>query len=333
MRGIVQYISMAQLNGVLDAADGNRYGFTLFDCMPGRQPRAGDIVEFDVEDGVAVEVNCGLTVVSAGLDLNGLGRSMTAAAGNMVRSVGNRLSKDAPLHPQTTSFGLSGVSPFARLANDWRNVFAAVALIACLFPFLSYMQVSANLFGTMSYAGTGIDSLVQMRNLNPQIDAAAGVPVSRSPITSPNVQQSQEAALTSTAIWALRLSYLLITIPVLAAMTLFAAFKRRSNARPAFWLGVACLSLPAIAACAGYGLSSLKDQIPMGMGALMPSVTSVLGPGFYLLSALGLLLILLHRGVIGREPPSAYIAAHALSNSNSSTHDQRALKCSKGLRS
>ena len=311
MRGIVQYINAGQQNGNLEAADGNRYGFTLFDCLPGRRPNIGDIVEFNIEDGVAVEINCGPSVASAGLDLNALGRSVTLAAGNMVRNVGTRLSNNTPQQPQPTGQGLSGAGPFARLANDWRNVFAAVALIACLFPFLSYMQVSANLFGTISYAGTGIDSLVQMRNLNQQIYAAAGVPLSRSPITSPNVQQSQEAALTSTAIWALRLSYLLITIPVLAAMTLFAAFKGRSNARPAFWLGVACLSLPAFAACAEYSLSALKDQIPMGMGALMPSVTSVLGLGFYLLSALGLLLILLHRGVIGREPPSAYIAAHA----------------------
>jgi hypothetical protein len=311
MRGIVQYINAGQLNGVLGAADGNRYGFTLFDCLPGRRPNIGDIVEFNIEDGVAVEINCGPSVASAGLDLNTLGRSVTLAAGNMVRSVGNRLSNNTPLQPQQTDHGLSGASPFARMANDWRNVFAAVALIACLFPFLSYMQVSTNLFGTMSYAGTGIDSLAQMRNLNQQIYATAGAPLNRRPIVTPNVQQSQEAALTSTAIWALRISYLLVTIPVLAAMTLFAAFKGRSNARPAFWLGVACLSLPAIAVCAGYGLSSLKDQIPMGMGALMPSVTSVLGVGFYFLSAVGLLLILLHRGVIGREPPSAYIAARA----------------------
>ena len=118
VRGIIQCISIGQLNGVLDAADGNRYGFTLFDCVPGRQPRAGDIVEFKVEDGVAVEINCGPTVASAGLDLNGRGRSMTTAASHMVRSVGDRLSDNTPLQPRATSHGSYGVSPCALAAPE-----------------------------------------------------------------------------------------------------------------------------------------------------------------------------------------------------------------------
>jgi hypothetical protein len=118
MRGIVQFISAGQFNADLDAAGGNRYGFTPFDCMSSRQPRSGDLVEFNAEDGVAVEINCSPTVVPAGFDLNGRGRSMTTAAGHMVRSVGDRLSNNTPLQPRATSHGSSGVSQCALAAPE-----------------------------------------------------------------------------------------------------------------------------------------------------------------------------------------------------------------------
>jgi hypothetical protein len=118
MRGIIQFISARQLNADLDAAGGNRYSFTLFDCMSGRQPRAGDLVEFNAEDGVAVELNCSPTVAPADFGLNERGRPMMTAAGHMVRSVGNRISNNTPLQPRATSHGSSEVSQCALAAPE-----------------------------------------------------------------------------------------------------------------------------------------------------------------------------------------------------------------------
>lgn len=74
MRGIIKFIGARQFSADLDVAGANRLTFTLFDCMSGRQPRAGDLVEFNAEDGVAVEINCSPTVASAGFGLNELRR-------------------------------------------------------------------------------------------------------------------------------------------------------------------------------------------------------------------------------------------------------------------
>jgi hypothetical protein len=154
------------------------------------------------------------------------------------------------------------------MLSDWRNILAAAALVACLLPFVSIALVSANLFGTVSWAGTLSDSLSQMLQQFHQAQAA----------------QAPELTQYTMQIWALRSAYLLLAIPLMAALTLGAALTGRNNTRPAFALGVLCLLLPVLAICGEFALSSARSHMPMGMGAFVLGVMSMIGMGFYAIS-------------------------------------------------
>lgn len=306
MRGIIQFINVAKHSGVLLAKDGSSYSFTVFDCVPGTQPRVGDIVEFDVLDGVAVEIRGSGSKGSEAppLNLNSIRESMrtpTLAASLAVSDYPPMEQPRRVMRQQGTP------SPLRRLGDDWRNVLAALALVASLLPFVSYMTVSSNLFGTVSFAGHGIDTLAQLR------DATQKLTMSAAPQGFPGMgaQQARQIDQVSAIVWGLRSSYLLLMIPLTAALTLAAAFKGRDNSKPALFLGATCLSLPLFALVADYAVSTFKDQMAMGMGQFMPSAISMLGIGFYLLTAIGLAMLLVQFRIIGRQPPSAYLAAHA----------------------
>jgi hypothetical protein len=315
MRGIIQYINPAQYNGVLLAKDGSQYGFTLFDCMPGTQPRMGDVVDFNVQNGVATEI--------AGAPARGPAEHVAAEyapqpqTGFDLRALRQAIAQPQPVHAAPAPAHAPPRAPraqgrltLAAMANDWRNILAALALLACMLPFMSYATQSASLFGTVSLAQAGVDSLKAAQAMTKQYLAPAPMGNRGAAMPQNKALMEQQAQLSSME-WGLRLSYLLYLIPGLAAATLFAAFRGGNNARPAFWLGVSCLTLPVLAEAGDYALSSFKDQMMMGLGAMIPGAWSLLGLGFYLLCGIGVSLVLVHCRIIGAAPPNTYMAKYA----------------------
>jgi hypothetical protein len=331
MQGIVQYTNTARRSGILKAQDGETYAYRLSALMTDPQPRVGDAIEFS-HDGEMVLVEAinpaGPKMIAApepfqvapraeaqsapiGFSLSALRESLMQG-----KTEPRRTEQKPSQSPRRAPAPAAAPSrnPMLGVMGDWRNVFAALALVACMLPFISFAMLSMNLFAAVSFAGSGIDTLKMALHEVQQLQTSAalvpwGGAQGAARVASPSAADLAVASQVATQIWMLRLSYLLLTIPLMSALTLGAAFTGRDSSRPAFWLGVLCLMLPVVAVVGEFALSSLRTQMPMGMGALVPGVMGMLGMGFYLLTAIGVGLMLVHRGIIRKELPITYAAA------------------------
>ncbi len=111
--------------------------------------------------------------------------------------------------------------------------------------------------------------------------------------------------------WTLRAAWLLYTIPLLAIGTLVQLFRGRDVTRPAFWLGIACVSLVPAAVFASQEIASLQKQIAQMSffgGTASIGITNILDFGFYALVGIGAAILLVHAGIIGARPPKAYVS-------------------------
>jgi hypothetical protein len=194
--------------------------------------------------------------------------------------------------------------------SDWRNLLAALALIACFFPVLSFGPFSTNLFGVVSYASLANSELTALQSAMQPAPAIASNPWNMaSPSARVASRPSEESARMATMAWYLRAANLLYLIPILAVFTLVQMFRGRDNVRPAFWLGIACSALLPVAFIGSQELAALKMQMPVFVA--LPGITSILDFGFYALIAAGVSTLLVHAGMIGARPPRAYVSLPA----------------------
>jgi hypothetical protein len=309
MKGIVLHFDSVKLHGVIRADDGLRYGFIGLDYMSDRSPRVGDEVDFEIRDDVATEIYSLKAAASPLLDMLALRRTITEGTTKVAEQITRNWAGSAA-DDQVAALQAGGSGVLERMMRDWRNVLAALALIACFFPAVSVGPFSTNLFGVVSYASLANSQLVAYQNMMQPAPTIAPNPWNMTPPSaSVTSRPSQESARIATMAWTFRAAYLLYLIPILSIYTLVQMFRGRNNVRPAFWLGIACSSLLPAAIYGSFQLEALKTQLPM-LSAI-PGITSLLDFGFYGLIAVGLSTLLVHAGIIGARPPRAYISLPA----------------------
>jgi hypothetical protein len=309
MKGIVLHFDGAKQNGVIRADDGRRYGFTGFDYKSDRGPRVGDEIDFEIQDGVATEIYALKAAASPPLDMLALRRTITDGTTKVAEQITRNWAGSAK-DDQAAALHAGGSGVLGRIMSDWRNVLAALALIACFFPALSVGPFSTNLFGVVSYASLANGELAAYQGMMQPAPAIAPTPWNMTPPSASVMSRpSQESARIATMAWTLRAAYLLYLIPILAIVTLVQMFRGRDNFRPAFWLGIACSALFPAAVIGSQELAALKMQMPMFVA--IPGITSILDFGFYGLIAAGFGTLLVHAGIIGARPPRAYISLPA----------------------
>ena len=310
MKGIVLHFDGANENGVIRAEDGRRYGFTAWDYKSAHNPRVGDEIDFEIQEGVAADIYVVKAAAAASLDLMALRRTVTEGTGKVAeRITRNWAEAEAGEIPKPVS-----ATGFMKIMlNDWRHLLAALALVASLLPLLSFGPFSANLFGAVSSASMANTQLTVLRDT-----MQAFAPSTTT--TNPWNMAPQKSAQTTAGIaavptsWALRAAWLLYAIPLLAMITLIQLFRGRDSTRPAFWLGVASVSLVPAAMFAAQEFATLQKQIAqMSLfgGTTGFGITQFLDFGFYALVGIGAAILLVHAGIIGARPPKAYIVSPA----------------------
>jgi hypothetical protein len=309
MKGIVLHFDSVKLHGVIRADDGLRYGFIGLDYMSDRSPRVGDEVDFEIRDGVATEIYSLKAAASPPLDMLALRRTITEGTTKVAEQITRNWTGSAA-DDQVAALQAGGSGVLERMMRDWRNVLAALALIACFLPAVSVGPFSTNLFGVVSYASLANSQLVAYQNMMQPAPAIASNPWNMTqPSARVSSRPSEESARIATMAWTFRAAYLLYLIPILSIYTLVQMFRGRNNVRPAFWLGIACSALLPAAAYGSIQLDALKAQLPMLFA--IPGITNLLDFGFYGLIAVGLSTLLVHAGIIGARPPRAYISLPA----------------------
>jgi hypothetical protein len=307
MKGIVLHFDSVKLHGVIRADDGLRYGFIGLDYMSDRSPRVGDEVDFEIRDGVATEIYSLKAAAAPPLDMLALRRTITEGTTKVAEQISRNWAAGPAADGQTAGLHAEGSGVMGRVMSDWRNVLAALALIACFFPVLSFGPFSTNLFGAVSYASLANRELTALQSVMQPAPTVSYNPWNR---TSPSARvasrPSEDSAQIATMAWTLRAAYLLYLIPIFAIFTLVQMFRGRDTARPAFWLGIACSALLPVAIIGGQELAALKPGF-----FPLPGITSLLDFGFYGLIAVGFSTLLVHARIIGARPPRAFISLPA----------------------
>jgi hypothetical protein len=273
MRGTLIHYNAQSDQGLIRAEDGKRYAFHGRDWRAEYEPLVNDEVDFQIAGAIAYDIYLvGVTPAAA---------------------------TPLPAAPQR--------SPLAqRLFGDWTVVFAVLALLGCLLPFLTVggafntRAQSANLAGVGSTIGQIIDLSRKVESL------------SRGFRNQRNLQRDAKNA--EVLRWSLRIGYALYLVPLFALLLIAAkAWGLRARALAAVQ-GLSSVVLPVAVPLAFS--AAIYAQIPPDARKLAQNFgglfeVSFTGPGFWVMVLAGAAQVLALFGVLRKAPIQLFGARNA----------------------
>lgn len=268
MRGTLIHYNAQSDQGLIRAEDGRRYAFNGRDWRAAYEPMVNDEVDFEIDGSVAYDIYL----------LNAGQTAEPAQARHVERDL-----ESAPL--------------IRRLFGDWAAVFAALALLGCMLPFLTVSGAfnargqSATLFGT----GGTINRIIEVTNRIENVGRTF-----RSPRRAERDAKNAEVLR-----WSLRIGYLLYLVPVFALWLVVA----KAFGRPARVLSVvqalSSIVLPVMVPLAFS--AAIYAQIPgdarklaQNFGGLFE--VSFTGIGFWVMVLAGVAQLLARFGMLRKAP-------------------------------
>jgi len=289
MRGILIHYNAQSEQGLIRAEDGNRYAFYKQDWQSERRPSVNDEVDFEIDGTVAYDI-------------------YLLKAGHAPRPASPGPSVDLEKLRQTVSRGAQdlGGNPLAqRLLGDWKIVFAVLALLGCMLPYLTIGGLlnargeSASLLGVGNTIGQIIDVTNQMENLGRNFNQR-------------NVQRNAQNV--EVLRWSLRIGYLLYLVPVFALWLIVAKVRGKAARSLTVVQGLTSIALPILVPM--LFSAALYAQIPADARQLTQNLgglfnISFMGLGFWVMVLAGLAQLLARFGVLRKAPIEFFGARQA----------------------
>jgi hypothetical protein len=277
MRGTLIHYNAQSDQGLIRAEDGRRYAFNGRDWRAAYEPMVNDEVDFEIDGSVAYDIYL----------LNAGQTAEPAQARHVERDI-----ESAPL--------------IRRLFGDWAAVFAALALLGCLLPFLTIgggvfnaRSESASLLGVGSTIGQIIDVTHQMENLGRNFNQR-------------NVQRNAQNA--EGLRWSLRIGYLLYLVPVFALWLIVAKVRGKPARSLTLVQGLTSIALPILvpmlfSAAIYTQIPADARQLTQNLGGLFN--ISFMGIGFWVMVFAGVAQLLARFGVLRKAPIDFFGARQA----------------------